>query len=133
MDEALRGLEPSDFEDWLWKREKSKRPGQLADLRSHVTFPGFIDLPDENDIDLDFYESSYMVTYRPRRHWCFLGEIVDFATLVRLQMEIKDVDGRKIPLYFYTDGRGSEFAPAQVQRGYTVRNSLRTTSRIYVL
>jgi hypothetical protein len=35
-------------------------------------------------------------------------------------MEIKDVDGRKIPLHFYTDGRGSELAPAQVQRGYTV-------------
>ena len=79
-----------------------------------------MDLPDENDVDLDFYESSDMVTYRPRRHWCFLGEIVDFATLVRLQMEIKDIDGRKIPLYFYTDGRGSELAPAQVQKGYTV-------------
>ncbi|KAL9127121.1 MAG: hypothetical protein Q9217_003947 [Psora testacea] len=120
VDEAPRGLEPSDFEDWLWKREKPKQPGQLADLRSHATFPGFIDLPDENDVDLDFYESSDMVTYRPRRHWCFLGEIVDFATLLRLQMEIKDVDGRKIPLYFYTDDRGSELAPAQVQRGYTV-------------
>lgn len=119
VDEAPRGLEPSDFEDWLWKREKPKHPGQLADLRSHATFPGFIDLPDE-DVDLDFYESSDMVTYRPRRHWCFLGEIVAFATLLRLQMEIKDVDGRKIPLYFYTDGRGSELAPAKVQRGYTV-------------
>lgn len=120
VDEAPRGLEPSDFEDWLWKREKPKHPGQLADLRSHATFPGFMDLPDENNVDLDFYESSDMVTYRPRRHWCFLGEIVDFATLLRLQMEIKDVDGREIPLYFYTDGRGNELAPAQVQKGYTV-------------
>lgn len=118
--EAPCGLESSDFEDWLWKREKPKHPGQLADLRSHATFPGFIDLPDENDVDLDFYESSDTVTHRPRRHWCFLGEIVDFATLLRLQMEIKDVDGRKIPLYFYTDGRGSELAPARVQKGYTV-------------
>ena len=58
VDEAPRGLEPSDFEDWLWKREKPKHPGQLADLRSRATFPGFIDLPDENDVDLDFYESS---------------------------------------------------------------------------
>jgi hypothetical protein len=73
-----------------------------------------------NDVDLDFYKSSDMVTYRPRRHWCFLGEIVDFAMLLCLQMEIKDVNGRKILLYFYTDGQGSELAPAQVQRGYTV-------------
>jgi len=120
VDEAPCGLELSDFEDWLWKREKPKPPGQLADLRSHETFPGFMDLPDENDVDLDFYESSDGVTCQPRRHWCFLGEIVDFATLLRLQMEIKDVDGRKIPLYFYTDSRGRELVPAQVQRGYTV-------------
>ena len=119
-DEAPRGLEPSDFEDWLWRREKPKALGQLANLRSRATFPGFIDLPDENDVDPEFYESSNTGPYRPRRHWCFLGEIVDFATLLRLQMELKDVDGTIIPLYFYTDGRGSELAPAQVQRGYTV-------------
>ena len=118
--EAPHGLESSDFEDWLWKREKPKLPGQLADLRSHATFPGFISLPDENEASLDFYESSDMVTHRPRRHWCFLGEIVGFATLIRLQMEIKDVDGKKIPLYFHTDTRGRELAPAHVQKGYTV-------------
>ena len=49
-----------------------------------------------------------------------MGEIVDFASLLRLQMEIKDVDGTTIPLYFYTDGRGSELVPAQVKKGYTV-------------
>lgn len=120
VDEAPRGLDPSDFEDWLWKREKPVRPGQLANLRSHATFPGFVDLPDENHVDLDFYESSGGNTHRPRRHWCFLGEIVDFATLLRLQMEVKDVDGKEIPLYFYTGGRGGELAPAEVRKGYTV-------------
>ncbi|KAF8852703.1 SET domain-containing protein [Acephala macrosclerotiorum] len=121
VDEAPRGLEPSDFENWLWKREKPKLPGQLADLRNRATFPGFIDLPGEHDVDPDFYESSDMVTYRPRRRWWLLGEIVDFSSLLlRLQMEIEDVDGRKIPLFFYTDDRGSELAPAQVQKGYTV-------------
>jgi hypothetical protein len=48
----------------------------------------------------------------------FLAEIVDFATLVRLQMDIKDVDGKTVPLFFYTDGRGSELTPSQVQKGY---------------
>ena len=120
VDEAPRGLEPNDFEDWLWKREKPKRPGQLADLRNRRTFPGFADLPDENEVDPDFYKSSDLFTYRPRRHWCFLGEIMDFATVIRLHMEIEDVDGAKIPLYFYTDSRGSELAPSRVQKGYTV-------------
>lgn len=122
VDEAPGGLETRDFEDWLWKREKPPKAslGQLANLRSRATFPGFIDLPSENDVDPDFYENSDMVTCRPRRHWCFLGEIMDFTTLHHLEMETKDVDGRRIPLHFYTDGRGSELTPAQVRRGYTV-------------
>ncbi|KAL5379234.1 hypothetical protein PMIN02_010995 [Paraphaeosphaeria minitans] len=120
VDETPQGLEPSDFEDWLWRREKPKALGQLANLRSRATFPGFTDLPDENDVDPEFYERSNIGTYRPRRHWCFFGEIVDFASLLRLQMEIKDVDGTTIPLYFYTDSRGSELVPGQFQKGYTV-------------
>ncbi|KAH6637398.1 hypothetical protein C7974DRAFT_140533 [Boeremia exigua] len=120
VDETPQGLGPSDFEDWLWRREKTEPLGQLANLRRRATFPGFTDLPDENDVELEFYERSNTGTYRPRRHWCFLGEIVDFASLLRLQMEIKDVDGTTIPLYFYTDSRGSELVPGQVQKGYTV-------------
>ncbi|PGH36549.1 hypothetical protein GX50_00586 [[Emmonsia] crescens] len=120
VDEAPSGLEPNDFEDWLWKREKPKHRGPLADLRSRATFPEFNGLPGENYIDSDFYESSGMLAYRPRRHWCFLGEIVDISSLLRLEMKIEDVDGTRIPLLFYTDGRGNELAPTQVQKGYTV-------------
>jgi len=98
VNEAPHGLEPGDFEGWLWRRDKPNHSGQLADLRSRTTFPGFTDLPDENDIDPEFYERSSIGTYRPRRHWCFFGEIVDFASLLRLQMDIKDVDGTTIPL-----------------------------------
>jgi hypothetical protein len=68
VNEAPQGLEPSDFEDWLWRREKPKALGQLANLRSRATFPGFNDLPDENDVDPDFYESSDMVTVRSTHH-----------------------------------------------------------------
>jgi hypothetical protein len=45
---------------------------------------------------------------------------VDFTTLHHLEMGIKDVDGGKILLHFYTNSRGSKLAPAQVQKGYTV-------------
>ncbi|KAK7751357.1 hypothetical protein SLS62_006763, partial [Diatrype stigma] len=120
VDEAPQGLEPSDFEDWLWRREKPQALGQLANLRSRATFLGFADLPDENGVDLGFWERSNTGTYRPRRHWCFFGEIVDFHSLFRLEMEIKDVDDTTIPLFFYTDSRGDELAPGQVQKGYTV-------------
>jgi hypothetical protein len=120
VDEVPSGLEPGDYEDWLWKRDKPQHPGQPANLRNRATFPGFMDLPGKNVVDPDFYESSDMATSRPRRHWCFLAEIVDVTQFLRLQMEINDVDGRKVPLFFYTDGRGNELAPKLVKKGYTV-------------
>ena len=85
-----------------------------------MTFLGFTDLPAENIVDLHFYGSSVIGTCQPRRHWCVLGEIVNFVTLLRLQMEIKELNDNKIPLFFYTDGRGSELAPSRVRKGYTI-------------
>ncbi|KAF2727774.1 SET domain-containing protein [Polyplosphaeria fusca] len=119
--EVPQGLDPNDFEDWLWRREKPKKLEQLeklADLRNRETFPGFDALPN-SDSDLDFYE-KVDGTYRPLRYWCFLGEITDSIRLHHLQLELMDTDGKKIPVHFYTDGRGSELAPAQIQKEYTV-------------
>lgn len=84
VDDVPLGLDSKEFDDWLWKREKPKRPGQPVDFRNRATFPGFIDLLDENDVSPEFYSSSDGFTYRPRRHWLFLAEIVDFGTLLRL-------------------------------------------------
>lgn len=120
-DDIPQGLDSEEFEDWLWRREKPKRPGQLVDFRNREIFPGFNDLPGENEADPEFYASSDDgFTYLPRRHWLFLAEIVDFASMVRLQIELKDVDGKDVPLFFYTDGRGNELAASKVQKGYTV-------------
>lgn len=100
VDETPQGLEPSDFEDWLWRMEKPKALGQLANLRSRATFPEFTDIPDKSDVDLEFYERRNIGTYRPRRYWCFFGEIVVFASVLRVQMmEIKDAGGTKIFRY----------------------------------
>ena len=120
VDDVPRGLDQNDFEDWLWRREKPTAPGTLSLLRRQPTFPGFIDLPDENDIDLEFYEKKDMDVYGPHRHWCFLAEIVDFSMLLRLQLDLKDVDGRKVPLFFYTAGRGRELELAEAQKGNTI-------------
>ncbi|WZH45890.1 SET domain-containing protein [Fusarium acuminatum] len=120
VDDVPQGLDSNEFEDWLWKREKKIEPQQTGGFRSQVTFPSFLQLPNEIVIDDGFFESRDGVNYRPRRHWCLLAEIVDFAKLVRLQMEIKDATGKTIPLFFYTDGRGSEIAPSQICKGYTI-------------
>jgi hypothetical protein len=122
VDEVPQEFEPSVFEDWLWKRKKSKLPklqqlGQLADMRNQKNFPSFTDLPNENDFDPDYYKSD---TRKLRRHWCFLGEIVEFIMLTRLQMEIKDVYDSSVELFFHTERKGNELAPSKVRKGYTV-------------
>ena len=120
-DEVPNDLDMNDFEDWLWKREKPKKPEdseQLADLRNREMFPGFTDLP-RSDRDSDFYQ-EVDGTFQPLRYWCFLGEITDSLTLHHLELKLRDVDDRNVPLHFYTDGLGSEVAPAQIQKGYTV-------------
>jgi hypothetical protein len=70
--------------------------------------PRFANLPDKNKTNLDFYKSSDLFTYRPRRYWYFLSEILDFVIIIRLYIEIENINGAKIPLYFYTDSRGNK-------------------------
>ncbi|KAK7418595.1 hypothetical protein QQZ08_011179 [Neonectria magnoliae] len=120
VDDIPHDLDATEFEDWLWRREKRHEPGQPVDLRNRATFPSFMELPDENDVDEDFFKSNDGVNYKPRRHWCFLAEIVDYGALLRLQMTIKDVSGETLPLFFHTDGRGGEISPSQTHKGYTV-------------
>lgn len=114
--DAPVGSSDANFEDWLWRREKAQRSGQRMSLRPRSTFPASSKLPGEYDVDLDYYQSIG----RPRRHWYFLGEIVDFCFLARLQMEMKDVDGQTVPLFFYTEGRGQEIVPSVLRKGFTV-------------
>ena len=120
LDDVPQGLRTSDFEDWLWRREKPRQPGQPADFRRRSTFPGFNDLPHENHLDPAFYMNHNESNYQPRRHWLFLAEIVDVSAPLRLQMTVKDVDGMTVPLFFYTERRGQELSPSHIRSGYTV-------------
>ncbi|KAF4994810.1 hypothetical protein FGRMN_5544 [Fusarium graminum] len=114
------GLEPNEFEDWLWRRDKKIGSHHQGALRNQAIFPSFVELPDENVVDEHFFQSGNGVNNQPRRYWCFLAEIVDFLTLARLQMEVKDVAGNTIPLFFYTNKRGSEIQQSQIRKGYTI-------------
>lgn len=123
VDEIPKELAPEEFEDWLWRRPKPRQLGQPVNFRDQAIFPSFMNLPDDRDdiyTDPIFYETRDGLTYRPRQHWCFLAEIVSFDTLARLRMDVKDVDGKTVPLMFYTEGRGSEMAPSQIRNGYTI-------------
>ncbi len=90
------------------------------DFRNNETFPIFAGLPGDIDIDLTFYDAADGFTYGPRKHWCFLAEITDIESFLRVRLIVRDKAGATVPVAFYTDGRGAEFAPSQLQSGYTV-------------
>jgi hypothetical protein len=115
LDESPQGFNSNAIEDWLWRRERS----EITGLRNREVFPGFTGLPSSKPMDLDFYEEANG-DYQPLHHWCFLGEIVSHTTLHHLELELTDVDNETIPLHFYTKGLGSELAPSQIRKGYTI-------------
>ncbi|KAG6292098.1 hypothetical protein E4U09_003556 [Claviceps aff. purpurea] len=114
VDEVPQGLGPDDFENWLWKREQPTELAQPATLPSQSCFSRFSDLPCNTGAG-----TTTGCAFK-KRHWCLLGEIVEDIFLHPLEFEIKDMQGHKIPLRFYTKDRGSELTADQVKRGYTV-------------
>ncbi|RYP45010.1 hypothetical protein DL768_008597 [Monosporascus sp. mg162] len=103
------------------RQEKGKFPKhQYANFRNEETFPTFAGLPGENDINLPFYDTVDGFTYAPRKHWCFLAEIIEVGVFIRLRLIVKDKAGATVQVAFHTDDRGTEFAPSQLRPGYTV-------------
>ncbi|KAG6250034.1 hypothetical protein E4U23_001710 [Claviceps purpurea] len=115
LEEAPQGLEPDDFEDWLWRRPKPECLAQPTRPFSQSNFSGFVDLPYKNSIDASVSGGS---SKAPRP--CFLGEIVAMTCQDPLDLEIKDIHNKKTTIHFYTKDRGCEFGAIGIQRGYTV-------------
>ncbi|KAG6293350.1 hypothetical protein E4U09_003029 [Claviceps aff. purpurea] len=107
-----QGFSPDDFENWLWKRETPKGLEQPTSLPSQPHFLGFADLPCKDDVGTG---GSFK-----KRHWCFLGEIVETQFPHRLELEVKDVHGKKIKLHFATNDRVKGLKPGQYRDGHTV-------------
>ena len=95
-------------------------PQKLADFRSFRQFPTVGALPNEDDVDLRYYRDMGGYGYEPKRHWCFLGEIVEVAPLGRVSLEVKDRLGNNILVSCYTESKGFELDPHMVKEGHTV-------------
>lgn len=113
VNDVPQGLDPADLEDWLWRREKPRQPGQFADLRDRTTFPAFRGLP--HDESYHFHDPNELAGHS-RRNWCFLAEIQHVTALIGLHFQIEDVDGKSLPLFFHT----VELERARVKEGFTV-------------
>ena len=108
------------IKDRAWVSTPRVIVSEYANLRSEAAFPPFDDLPEEYDINLEFYESTDGFSFRPRKHWCFLAEIIEVMTFLRLRLIVKDKTDRTVPIHFYTEDRGLELDPSYVREGYTV-------------
>ncbi|CCE29284.1 uncharacterized protein CPUR_02977 [Claviceps purpurea 20.1] len=115
VDDIPQGLDPNDFENWLWKRVKRQIPkgqGQSKSITTQSLFSGFVDLPFTRGFDANGPSK--------KRHYCLLGEIIGSIFLLHLGIVIKDIHGYKVPLHVYTKSRGKDLMPNEYQRGYTV-------------
>jgi hypothetical protein len=103
VNEIPQGLDRGDFEDWLWRREtKAKREliQCSTGFRDQAIFPSFAGLPNKGGF-FNIYEGSPN-TDQPLKYWCFLGKITNVSSLLHLKLELKDLNYKKLLLYFYT-------------------------------
>ncbi|KAF7921989.1 uncharacterized protein EAE98_008200 [Botrytis deweyae] len=102
-------LDSNGFEDWLWRREGLQNSQIYFEspnsFLSNSIFPSLLELPHRQRTSPEFYENAGKFNYRPRRHWCFLGEILEFDISV-LAILVKDVDEREVQLFLETNARG---------------------------
>jgi hypothetical protein len=98
--------------DGLREKEKLPKSRQYANFRNEETFPTFVGLPRDDDINLTFYNTVDGFSYMPRKHWCFLAEIIDIKQFIRVKLIVQDKAGTTVLVAFHTDGQGIEFAPS---------------------
>ncbi|KAG2089452.1 uncharacterized protein F5147DRAFT_39981 [Suillus discolor] len=97
---------------------KPKKPQSL--LRDDFSFPTFSGLPKEPEKELNLkYHDACLFKFKPKKHWCFLGEIVDSVGLERVTLRVKDKDGQIGTIRLYTDDGGKALDP-RIEKGHTV-------------
>ncbi|CCT65056.1 uncharacterized protein FFB20_02943 [Fusarium fujikuroi] len=93
---------------------------QLANLQDKKHFPGFEDLAWDNNLDIQYYRQRDNGYWEPRKHWVFIGEIVEVHIDLRVRLTVRDRDGLEIPVAIYTESRGVELGPSKLQVGNTI-------------
>jgi len=73
-------------------------------LHNHWNFPPFLDLPEENDISLDFYEENSLTgIYNPKQHWCLIAEVEDVMIFCRVRVQARTRYGERFTVHFHLD------------------------------
>ncbi|RCI10379.1 hypothetical protein L249_4382 [Ophiocordyceps polyrhachis-furcata BCC 54312] len=86
---------------------------EIANLRDNKAFPDLINLPYQHVVDFTYWTSTDGFVFDPRKHWCFLGEVVVETFSKRLRILVRDRSGALAPVDFQT----SELGVGLVSRG----------------
>jgi len=89
----------------LWDEEETQKCSNLG-VRNHDNFPPFAFIPDENDINLSFYQEDSSGVYQPSRHWCIIGKITidEGLSFARPAVQITTFFGEKVRVFFHLEG-----------------------------
>lgn len=96
----------------------SSKPIRPVNVEDKLHFPTFRRLPEENDIDLTYYEERGF-GYSPAVHWCLLVEIVEVIPWIRPMFNVKDLEGHKFLVAFHLDNN-EEVASMNIRVGRTM-------------
>mmetsp|Transcript_26075 Transcript_26075/g.42616 ORF Transcript_26075/g.42616 Transcript_26075/m.42616 type:complete len:584 (-) Transcript_26075:100-1851(-) len=78
-------------------------------IDNHRDFPSFSDLPNEFDVDEDYYRMNPTSgIYEPFRHWCFAAQISDVYHFVRYRVMTETKFGEKVTVHFYLDNGAAQ-------------------------
>ncbi|KUL81766.1 hypothetical protein ZTR_09241 [Talaromyces verruculosus] len=111
-----------ELEEWLWRMPKRNfhKHLEITDLRADANFPAFEDLPGDSDINMEFYSSIDGFYYTPRKHWCFLAEVIEITFFLRLTVLVRDKAGKNVSVLFYTDEKENKLAMSGLRTGQTI-------------
>ena len=86
-------------------------------FRDLVAFPGFDDIPDEDDVFHKHYLVNRDGVVTARRHWCLLGQIVEAFHFIRMRIAARDRTGRAFMIHCHIEEHLSTLSFRDIKPG----------------
>jgi len=79
----------------------------ITSLRNRYHFPSAANLPHDDDIDENYFGWVHNAgSFRPKKHWAYLGEITGMKRVARLNLVTRDMAGNTVPVWFHFEHYG---------------------------
>ncbi|KIL64744.1 hypothetical protein M378DRAFT_162886, partial [Amanita muscaria Koide BX008] len=80
----------------------------ITSLRNRYHFPSAANLPHDDDIDRNYFEwNPTSGSFRPKKHWAYLGEIIAMEKQTRLHLTTRDMADNEVSAWLCLDHFGN--------------------------